>query len=67
MVFTYTLLAFLLDYDEINLLKIDKVFFIRLATAVAVKKIKTTKTKEHNEKHYDTKQHKKQTKKQVTV
>ena len=47
-----------------NLLKTDEVFFIRLTTTAAVKKIiKSTKPKEHNAKHYDTKQHKKQPKK----
>ena len=46
-----------------NLLKTDEVIFIELATTAAVKKAKSTKTKKHNEKHYDTKQHKKETKK----
>ena len=39
-----------------NLLKTHEVFFVRLATTTAVKNQKKT---QHNEKHNDTKQHKK--------
>ena len=57
MFFTYTLFTFLLDYGKLNLLKAHEVFFIRLATTTAVKNQK--KKTQHNEKHNDTKQHKK--------
>ena len=39
----YTLSAFLLDYDKMNLLRTDEVFFIGLATTTAVKKKKRNK------------------------
>ena len=41
--FMYTLSAFLLDYDKMNLLRTDEVFFIGLATTTAVKKRQTNK------------------------
>ena len=41
--FMYTLSAFLLDYDKMNLLRTDEVFFIGLATTTAVKKKKKQK------------------------
>ena len=40
LLFTYTLLTFLLDYGKMDLLKTHEVFFIGLATMTAVKKTK---------------------------